>query len=57
MVSYPETSEVEELEVLALSEHDLDEKDETIIEDLATDGLHSRISIMSRGIDVEAEFS
>ena len=52
----PETGEVEELEVLLLSEHDLDEEDESIIEGLAADGLGTRISIMSRGINVEAEF-
>ena len=45
---YTETNEVEELEVLVLTVQDLDEEDETIIEDLAADGLDTHISIMSR---------
>ena len=49
----PETGEVEDLEVLVVSEHDLDKEDRTIIEDLAADGLGTRISIMSQDIQLE----
>ena len=47
---YPETDEVEELEVLVLSVHDLDSEDEIIIKDLAADGLDAYISIRTRDI-------
>ena len=44
---YPETGEVEELEEFVLSVETLDEEDETILEDLAADGLDAKIEILS----------
>ena len=47
----PETDEMEEMEDLVLLVHDLDEEDETIIKDLAADGLRTRVLIMNRSFD------
>ena len=53
---HPETGEVAKLEFFALSVHDLNSEDLTIIEDLTADGLGTNISIMSRDFRVEIEF-
>ncbi|KAF8346116.1 hypothetical protein F5887DRAFT_962750 [Amanita rubescens] len=44
---YPETNEVEKLDDLVLSLQELDEEDETIIQDMVADGLNAKIDILS----------